>query len=446
MAFDDESGEDRFVQLDPDLLANVRMSVTAVVIDAHGLPYVVASAPEDVRGSPPPLLMSLNPRAQSGSLGAAQNDARLDAPLQLARLTVELWLPDVVMLAGVIGIRSVAALSSADGPATDMPLDSAGPWRGTYGVSLQNRSEVPISPSLATAVEIVEGGVQPSFGWWYTARSATAELVPASLASGTDLVPVVANRAFIEATDVELGATMVGELAGRSVRLLVTGVAETFPTTDPDRSLVIIDEPTLALLRLAGSGPIRSADEWWLATGDGAPDAVVDMLGGSRFDSVMVVSASSLARSLSTDPVALGIIGALAVGFVATGLFALVGLIVSASVSARQRRTEFALLRALGLTGRQLSSSLWLENGSLVVVSLLAGTGLGLVIGWVVLPFVTVTQRAATPVPPVEVHVPWDAILLLNGVSVLALGVAVIVLGTVLNRLGVGSVLRMGED
>jgi ABC-type antimicrobial peptide transport system permease subunit len=144
--------------------------------------------------------------------------------------------------------------------------------------------------------------------------------------------------------------------------------------------------------------------------------------------------------------VAVGIIGALAIGFVATGLFAIVGLTVSAAVSARQRRTEFALLRALGLSGRQLAGWLWLENGSLVLVSLLAGTGLGLLVAWLVLPFVTVTQQATAPVPPVIVHVPLDRIVLLDLVSALALGVGVIVIGSVLRRLGVGSILRMGED
>ena len=57
-------------------------------------------------------------------------------------------------------------------------------------------------------------------------------------------------------------------------------------------------------------------------------------------------------RILSADPVALGIIGALSVGFVVAALFAVIGLAISAAVSARQRRTEFALLRALGLSGR----------------------------------------------------------------------------------------------
>ena len=165
-----------------------------------------------------------------------------------------------------------------------------------------------------------------------------------------------------------------------------------------------------------------------------------------RLVSPDVVSVAERSRSLSTDPVALGIIGALLLGFVATGIFALVALVVSAAVSARQRQTEFALLRALGLTGRQLSGWLWLENASLVVVSLVAGTIIGVVISWIALPFITVTQQATTPVPSVQVHLPWDRIVALDLVVLVALGIAV---GDPRDRsaaIGVGSILRLGED
>jgi ABC-type antimicrobial peptide transport system permease subunit len=103
-------------------------------------------------------------------------------------------------------------------------------------------------------------------------------------------------------------------------------------------------------------------------------------------------------------------------------------------------------MRALGLSKGQLSGWLWLENGTLVLVSLLAGTALGLLIGWMVLPFVTVTQGATAPVPPVIVDVPWDRILLLDAAIALALVAALLVVGRVLRRLELGSVLRMGED
>jgi hypothetical protein len=229
-------------------------------------------------------------------------------------------------------------------------------------------------------------------------------------------------------------------------RLTLAGTVGTFPTTDPTRSLLVMDEATLDLLRLQASGEARAADEWWLSVAPGMAGSVAGALRAEPFDSQEVVDAEERARSLSTDPVALGIIGALLLGFVATGLFALVALVVSAAVSARQRRTEFALLRALGLSGGQLSRWLWLENGSLVLASLVGGTAVGLVISWLALPFVTVTQGAARPLPSALVQVPWQRILVLDIVVFVALAMAVAILATVLRRMGVGSILRLGED
>ena len=79
-------------------------------------------------------------------------------------------------------------------------------------------------------------------------------------------------------------------------------------------------------------------------------------------------------------------------------------------------------------------------------VSLVAGTLLGLLIGWVVLPFVTVTQQAAVPFPPVVVEIPWPAIVALEVVSAVALVATLFVLTRVMRRSGLGSALRMGED
>ena len=81
-----------------------------------------------------------------------------------------------------------------------------------------------------------------------------------------------------------------------------------------------------------------------------------------------------------------------------------------------------------------------------MLVSLIAGTIIGVVISWIALPFITVTQQATTPVPGVLVHLPWDRILALDLWSLVALGIAVAILATALRRIGVGSILRLGED
>ena len=443
--FDPDTGEAHLVPLDAASIAEIRVTVGAIIRDATGLLYRVASNPVSIDGPDAAVMLPLEPAGQGSAL-VAQAGARLAGPVELAGLGIEVWLPqDTLMSDGLVGVAAMSAGNDPSGPWTEVPLaTSPAFWSAQMAPERQVLATVPPGRTRGTAVQLTESSAIGGNGAGTPA--ARIAFLPSSIASLAEAVPVIANRAFLAATASAPGDTMTMRVDGAVQRLSIAGVVDAFPTTDPDRPLLIVDEPTLGLLRLQATSSARSADEWWMQAADGQSEALAAALRDDPFDSAQVVSAVARSRSLSTDPVAIGIIGALAIGFVATGLFAIVGLTVSAAVSARERRTEFALLRALGLSGRQLSGWLWLENGSLVLVSLLAGTGLGLLIGWIVLPFVTVTQHATAPVPPVIVEVPWDRILLLDVASTLALGAAVVAIGSVLRRLGVGSVLRMGED
>jgi ABC-type antimicrobial peptide transport system permease subunit len=173
---------------------------------------------------------------------------------------------------------------------------------------------------------------------------------------------------------------------------------------------------------------------------------VASAIAADPFSASAVTVRTVLHRDLLGDPVALGLIGALAIGALAAVVFAAIGFIVSATVSARERLGEFALLQAIGLSHRQLSGWLSLENLFLLLVGLLTGTGLGLVLAWVVLPFVTLTQEAALAVPPVEVVYPWAIYGLLYLVALAALAVTVVVIGQLLGRVRVSGVLRSGGE
>ena len=256
----------------------------------------------------------------------------------------------------------------------------------------------------------------------------------------------MASDALLKATASKVGDEIGLTIGGVRRDVRIASSVSAFPATDPGAPVAVMDLATLSLVRFEDGGTVEPPDEWWLSVADGSIDAVAGALNGPPFLSREVLTEAGRHRTLATDPVALGIIGALGIGFVAAALFAIVGFVVSASVSARERINEFALLRALGLSSGQLSVWLSLENAVLATLSLLVGTGLGLVMAWIVLPFITVTQGAATPYPPVEVDVPWSVIGVLVAAGVLALGATVVALAWLLPRIGLASVLRMRED
>ena len=167
------------------------------------------------------------------------------------------------------------------------------------------------------------------------------------------------------------------------------------------------------------------------------------------FSATMAALAAVLVPSAplahADDPVPLGVIGALALGFVVAAAFAIVGFAATTAGGARARELEFAVLRALGLRTKQLSGWIGLEMALVLSVSLLCGTGLGLLVSWLVLPYVALATSGAAPVPPVQVVMPWGTVFAFELTLLAALLAFSIAEVSVVRRIKLAPVLRSGE-
>jgi FtsX-like permease family len=337
-------------------------------------------------------------------------------PLELLGVELAIQLPPETFAVGSLALDSVM-------------LDEAG--------SLAPLATSPVDPVVGTE-ELPIAGMGAT-----TAGSLVAPLGPASAADAP--IPALASAEYLELVGAAVGDVVdLGSLAERRAFELV-GVLRGFPTLDPQAPFLVVDLEALASADLS-EGSIPSVGEWWLTTADGRAAEVARTLMSGSYAVTSAVAAEELRRDLLSDPVALGVIGALALGALAAVLFAGIGFIVSATVSTRERLGEFALLQAIGLSHRQLSAWLSMENLFLLLVGLIAGTALGLLMAWVVLPFVTLTQEATLAVPPVEVVIPWAIYGLLYSVALVALAVTVVVIGRLLARVRVSGVLRAGGE
>jgi ABC-type antimicrobial peptide transport system permease subunit len=114
--------------------------------------------------------------------------------------------------------------------------------------------------------------------------------------------------------------------------------------------------------------------------------------------------------------------------------------------AARERLEEFALLRALGLSGSQLVVWQSLEQAFTLLIGASIGLGLGVVLAWLVLPAATLTQSGAPPVPPAVVVVPWRSLVPLAIVGLLLLASTVLLVSRLLRTADVVAILRSGEE
>ncbi len=269
--------------------------------------------------------------------------------------------------------------------------------------------------------------------------------MPDSLAEVADRpLPIVVSRSFAGATLSNVGDSVaIGSLTRRT-QVEIAAIVDAFPTLDPERPFAVLDVGGYALSTYARNGEDLFADEWWLAVTD--EPAAVATLADEPYSVETLLSRTELTAQLTDNPVALGVIGALAIGSIASLIVAVIGFVVSSVVSTRERLGEFALLRALGLSPAQLSAWLTMENAFLLTAGAVAGIGLGLVLSWLVLPFVTLTADARVVVPPVLVEIPWPAIGFVILLAAVALVATVIVIGAILRRVQVSGVLRAGQD
>jgi hypothetical protein len=145
-------------------------------------------------------------------------------------------------------------------------------------------------------------------------------------------------------------------------------------------------------------------------------------------DGVQWMEARDVRRRIQADPMALGLRSATLLSFIVTAVLSLVGLITHLYLATRQRQGSFVVLRALGVSARQLYGSLLLEQALLVFSGLALGTLLGLLLLRLVVPGLPLRLGGAPPVPPFVARIDWAGVAQIYGVLgaafVVAMGVA----------------------
>jgi ABC-type antimicrobial peptide transport system permease subunit len=156
--------------------------------------------------------------------------------------------------------------------------------------------------------------------------------------------------------------------------------------------------------------------------------------------------AESERRALKANPLALGLRATTFFGSALMILLSLVGFATHFYLSVRQRETLYGVMRALGMSARQLYGSIITEQVVLVLAGLVLGTGLGLLLNRITLPRLPVSLGDSQPIPPFMPREDWLAVgglYLLLAVFLLFIVVLVTVL---LRRARLHRVLRVGQE
>jgi hypothetical protein len=319
-------------------------------------------------------------------------------PLRLSQVTLfytlpakQLRAPVTLTVAGATPLTWTAVASS---PQRDSELSTNNMYGPSAGPRVTGWQRAPRGATLTFT---------PGYGQWSPAPGASPVLTEplagqVSLSASNTLpaaVPAIATRAFDSANNTGVGSIVQTTVNDVAVPAKIVATASAFPTITG--AGLVMDLSTLeAFLVSHGTAPV-AVTQWWLATADGkVPASLTRALpSGATTKSSAALAAATLADPLSAAPQQ-----ALLALTVAAALLAIFGFWVSIAANVRQRRAENAVLAALGVSQRSAAAQLFLEKLLLSVPAAALGLLLGTVVARLLVPAVTLSPTAQTPVPP----------------------------------------------
>jgi hypothetical protein len=415
-----------------DALGPVAASVT--IQDAYGLTYDLPAGTMPADGRLHQLVVQLGTPA-----GVAY-------PLRLIGVSLAYNMPANPPALAADGTAVITFRSVATSPAPTTPF--AAPFAAGQALAgWRPRTSAPGLDAIRGQLEgNTDGSLKPAVtGWAAVGQDTQMNLdpgsgplltPPATLAQYgvTDLpaevqitipppklgVQLIANSAFLHANGLSNGSSVPISIEGTNVAGSVLLAVTRFPSVTTGGA-VVADQTALQDALISAGGAPLPATSWWLSTAGGVTPA--GLPAGSS-----IVDAAALASALEHDPVSAAPIKAALAVAAAAALLAVVGFCVSVAASARGRRSQRALLSALGVPGSAQAGLFCLEEIMISGPAALVGLALGIGIAHLLIPAITLTATAGLPVPPVLVRIPtlWLALLVVAvpAIPVLAAAVA----------------------
>jgi FtsX-like permease family len=362
-------------------------SAVVTIADATGATYQIAAGTLPVDG---------RPHVVTAPLSGGQ----ASYPLRLIQLTFSYTLPGTAAEAGPVTLTVAdAGLAGWSASATSVELSNLLTTNQTMGTSKQ--------PQVSGWHPQSDGGtlvLAPGYGQGATHPGSPTPGPPLPVASQVTLtapnlaaaaVPAIATKAFLDASNTSVGATVSATIEGITVPVDIVAETTTFPTVSG--GALIMDLATIQDVLTSRDVSPLTVNQWWLATAGGQvpPGLATALPPGST-----ITSRAALAAAAASDPLSAAPQQALLAVTGAAALLAVTGFWVSIAANVRQRRAENALLAALGVAQRSAAAQLFLEKLLLSVPSAVLGLLLGSVVARLLVPAVTLTTTAQQPVPP----------------------------------------------
>ncbi len=403
-----------------------------------GWAYLEAQLPADQAGVKPPFsLVSIF--FSVGSLARLQPGSISLDDVTVKKAEGKDSIPSTALRAG----PSISSISSPRPPTTNPNpaggivvegFEEPGSW-----VPLPNSGPDPDLVTQGRSPQAAHSGLGGlTFFWQGEGGTQRGILIP----PGPFPLPAIGGPGFYVGQELRIKS------GKQAVPLVVKEVTDYFPTIYPSSQtfLLVSLEDYKQYNERIGEGILKSPAEFWVSVDETGQRGQTILSVKERLPIFALVRDRDAAVDLAQrDPLSGGGWNGLTIlSISALTVVVVLALGTYAAVLVYTGRVDLTVVRALGLTGRQLLLSLTLERVVVAVLGIAAGSAIGIWLGRWVLGFLDITSTGHPVVPPMIVTVNASLIALVIVDLVAAIAVAILFASLSASRLRASDILRTG--
>ena len=350
---------------------------------------------------------------------------------------------------------------------TFAPIEDYARLNGVHAVTRVGRYEASVARADSTQQDAQFLGIDrvtfPQVAYWQPDFS-PARLGALMNALGQYPDGVLMSRELLTELGLKLGDTLTISVKGArwsvGLKVIIVGLIDLFPTWYPENGPLIVGNLDTVYREANSEYP----HETWLKTApDREPADIVYAVRGytividRQADQTRLVpdglntfikdwtSATQTIIDEQRKPERQGLFGLLSVGFVTAALLTVLGFILYALFSFRRRFIELGMLRAVGLSARQMTALLASELVFLIAIGLIVGSALGILFSQWFIPYLQVGASLTAHYPPFAVEIAWPSLLGMYAVFGLLFVGALSGLAALLLRMKIFQAIKLGE-
>lgn len=240
----------------------------------------------------------------------------------------------------------------------------------------------------------------------------------------------------------EVGDSVTAQFSEGQIEFFIVGIVPMWPSLYPDDAPFIVAN----LDYIYDQHPLIPYEVWLKVEDDAYLTPIRDFLAESNLQVVSMNDVRNELVVMSKLPTRGGVFGILSLGFIVTILITLAGYLLYWFFNLSGRVVQFGILRAMGLTKRELTIMLLVEQLCTAGLAILLGFIIGNITSRLFLPFLQSSEEVTKQLPPYRVvFEARDTIQLIIVVGVMmTIGATILMLH--IKRLKVHQAVKMGEE